>query len=71
MKRILLATLVVGLVAVLGFGTYTQLYLPSQRAALTGAPPVRPGLAGNFTGQPLNGAELQQFSGLLHYAVSA
>ncbi|PRC56786.1 hypothetical protein C6A85_36850, partial [Mycobacterium sp. ITM-2017-0098] len=42
-----------------------------QRAALTGAPPVRPGLAGNFTGQPLNGAELQQFSGLLHYAVSA
>lgn len=70
MKRLLLATLVVGLVAVLGFGTYSQLYLPSQRAVLTGAPPVRPGLAGNFTGQPLSGTELQQFSGPLHDAVA-
>ena len=38
MKRILLAALVIGLVAILGFGTYTQLYLPSTRTILTGSP---------------------------------
>lgn len=71
MKRILIGVLLIALVAVLGFGTYAQLYLPSQRAVLTGEPPVRPGLAGNFTGQPLSSAERQHFSAALHDAVAA
>lgn len=70
MRRILIGALVIALVAVLGFGTYTQLYLPSQHSVLTGAPPVRPGLAGNFTGQPVSKPERQQFSAALHDAVA-
>ncbi len=72
-KRTLLVVLSVVLLAVVGFGAYTQLYRPSQQALLTGAPPVRPAMVASFAAHPLTeqtGAEQEQFSAALHDAVA-
>lgn len=74
MKRILLAALVIGLVAILGFGTYTQLYLPSTRTILTGSPLVAAGKLEKLTAEPLSSQppdDQERFSAALRDAVAA
>lgn len=73
MKRIVVVVVAVALAVVLGVGTYTQLYRPSQRAILTGAPPVQPSMGAQFAAEPLGGwpeAEQERFTVALRDAVA-
>lgn len=72
-KRILLVALAAGLIAVVAFGTYTQLYLPSRTPILNGAPLVAPNKLEKLSAEPLGGrppAEREQLSAALHDAVA-
>jgi len=72
-KRIVVAVVAVLLVVVLGAGAYTQLYLPSQRDILTGAPPASAGKLEKLTAEPLRSqppADRERFSTALHDAVA-
>lgn len=69
----MVAVAAVALLVVLGIGTYTQLYLPSTRAILTGAPPVSAGKIEKLTAEPLSSqspADQDRFSAALHEAVA-